>query len=212
MTRYREKKELSNLRPPDREWAKKVIKQALPWQRKFRKEEDDVLLRLSDEFYLLAEEAFPGMAHYGDFLQLEDGIGPSRLFLHEWKRQSLPKKCFRSATLVTGRAAAKTLKEVVAQLNLIEGLELELAVLPSLFWGERITVTGLLTGSDLLSGLSGNEKKEIWLPSLLLREGRFLDGLTLEEVEDQLKKRIHVLPAHADGLAAHLWAIAEEKN
>jgi putative radical SAM enzyme (TIGR03279 family) len=214
LTRYREKKELTSLTPPDREWAKKVIKQVLPWQRKFKREEDDVLLRLSDEFYLLAGEAFPGVAHYGDFLQLEDGIGPSRLFLHEWKKQRLPKKCVRSATLVTGRAAAQTLKEVVDQLNAIEGLELELAVLPSLFWGARITVTGLLTGTDLLSGLSGrNEiKDEIWLPTLLLREGRFLDGLTLGEVESQLEKRIHVIPAHAVALAAHLRAIAEEKE
>ena len=87
--------------------------------------------------------------------------------------------------------------KLVQQLNAVEGLEVRLAALRSDYWGQEITVTGLLTGQDLLGGLKGKDLGEaILLPSLMLKHGDtpFLDEMTVEDVARQL--RIQILPVN----------------
>lgn len=199
MTRFREN--LPSLTPASPEWAREVIRLVQPWQKRFQKEEGDPIVRLADEFYLLAGEPFPPLRHYGGFLQYEDGIGPGRLFLSEWAKQKRRlRKTHGKVTLVTGKAAESILRPSLDDLRAV-GLEADLKAIPSLFWGGRITVTGLLTGTDLIEGLRGVDG-EIWVPSILLRHGsdRFLDGLSVSEVEAKLGRPLRMLPPSAAGL------------
>jgi NifB/MoaA-like Fe-S oxidoreductase len=99
---------------------------------------------------------------------------------------------------------AEALEPVVARLNAVEGLELILHGLPSPYWGQEQVVTGLLTGSDLLTGLAGLDLGEaLLLPAVMLRQGEavFLDDLPLSELERQLPVPV-ILLRGAEGLVA----------
>jgi NifB/MoaA-like Fe-S oxidoreductase len=97
-------------------------------------------------------------------------------------------KTSRRFTWVVGNAVEKAFEPLVQQVNAVEGLEVKLAALRSDYWGQEITVTGLLTGQDLLEGLKGKDLGDaILLPSLMLKQGdtRFLDDMTVEELARQ---------------------------
>ncbi len=103
----------------------------------------------------------------------------------------LPQSIDRSRrfTWVVGNAVEQAFQPLVRQLNRVEGLTVNLAAIRSEYWGQEITVTGLLTGQDLLAGLSGRDLGEgILLPALMLKhdDTRFLDDLTVEEVRQKL--------------------------
>lgn len=170
--------------------------------------QDDCLERLdnpfvfaSDEFYLLSGELIPNSERYAGFPQVENGVGLTRLFLDEWEtvKAGLPRKAPRlKATLATGILGEKALKPVVAGLNTVKGLDVSIAVINNRFFGEQITVAGLVTGQDLLAQLDpGNIGDLLVLPAVMLKKDEeiFLDGLTLPELSRHLKKPIVV----ADG-------------
>lgn len=90
---------------------------------------------------------------------------------------------------MVGNAVEKAFQPLLDQLNRVEGLEVKLAALCSDYWGQSITVTGLLTGQDLLQGLKGQDLGDgILLPAMMLKHGdsRFLDDVTIEELADKL--------------------------
>lgn len=100
----------------------------------------------------------------------------------------------RQLTWVVGNAVEYAFKPLVKQLNQVAGLKIELQPLLSEYWGQEITVTGLLTGSDLLNGLQNKDLGEgLLLPSVMLKhdEARFLDDLTVEEVSQKLNTPIY---------------------
>jgi NifB/MoaA-like Fe-S oxidoreductase len=101
---------------------------------------------------------------------------------------------------------------VVARLNAVEGLEVLLYGLPSPYWGQDQVVTGLLTGSDLLSGLAGCDLGEaLLLPTVMLRQGEpvFLDDLSLADLERQLPVPVRLLHG-ADDLVAGCLGISSQ--
>jgi NifB/MoaA-like Fe-S oxidoreductase len=119
----------------------------------------------------------------------------------------LPERLERPRRLswVVGALVAEALEPVVARLNRVQGLELILHGLPSPYWGQEQVVTGLLTGSDLLTGLGGRDLGErLLLPAVMLRQGEpvFLDDLRLEDLEDRLPVPVHLLHGAADLVAA----------
>ena len=106
---------------------------------------------------------------------------------------------------MVGHLVAEALEPVVARLNAVEGLELMLYGLPSPYWGQEQVVTGLLTGSDLLAGLAGQDLGDaLLLPSVMLRQGEpvFLDDLTLDELEQRLPVPVQLLQGADDLVAA----------
>ncbi len=126
-------------------------------------------------------------------------MGSIRLFLRQFeeaakrllKQVSPPRKL----TWVVGNAVELAFQPILQRLNGVEGLEVNMVALCSDYWGQQITVTGLLTGQDLLAGLQGRELGDaILLPSLMLKHGdsRFLDDMTVEELSDKLG--IKILP------------------
>ncbi len=214
-TAFRQTNHLAELPLPTPSWCASVIRQVRAHQRRFKREQGDPIVRLADEFYLQAGEPFPGVAHYASFSNLGDGIGGVRLLWHEWARleRKLPDRLDapRSATIVTGLAAAPVLAPIVARLNLVENLDVRLLPLPSRFWGDAITVTGLLTGSDLEQGLKesaaergqdASRPSTVWIPDIMLRPGSptFLDDRTVLEISRATGEQLIVLPADARGL------------
>ncbi|MNR86871.1 Radical SAM superfamily protein [compost metagenome] len=207
LNRFREELGLPDLKAPTPEWCAEVIAQVKPWQKRFKKEWDDPVVQLSDEFYVLSGVPLPKASHYGDFDTVQDGVGGAVLLGWEWKKlaKKLPTRIAEpmSVQIVTGKAAAHIVQPLIDDLEKVENLDAELVPTPSRFWGELITVTGLLTGQDLIdeprlqAGVG-----EIWIPDIMLKAGTeiFLDDKSVSEVAKALDRPIRIMPTTAQGL------------
>ena len=209
---------LTRFRPPgdglvpvDRACARRVIQQVEPLQARFQAALGSRFAWLSDEWFLMAGLPLPERASYEDLPQQENGVGSIRAFLEalDLATTQLPPRLPqpRSLSWVVGGLVAEALQPVVDRLNAVEGLSLRLHGLPSPYWGQEQVVTGLLTGSDLLAGLAGQELgDELLLPSVMLRQGEpvFLDDLRLEDVEQRLQLPIRLVQGADDFVAACL--------
>lgn len=178
--------------------AMEVIEQVQQLQQKFKQQFGSNFVWLADEWFLIARQDVPSESHYEDYPQISNGVGSIRLFLKQFQataRKMLPKAINqpRRFTWVVGNAVEQAFKPLVDRLNAVKGLEVNLVALNSQYWGQEITVTGLLTGQDLLAGLKGKDIGEgILLPSLMLKhdDTKFLDDMTVADVGRQLKVAI----------------------
>ncbi|HEY9692778.1 MAG TPA: TIGR03279 family radical SAM protein [Oculatellaceae cyanobacterium] len=196
LTRFRP--QADELTPVTPEKAAEVINQVTSLQNKFRKTFGTTFAWIADEWFLIAGQELPPTSHYEDYPQLGNGVGSIRRFLKEFQetaKAKLPSQVTppRRFTWVVGNAVEKAFQPLVQQLNQVDGLEVNLAALNSDYWGRDITVTGLLTGQDLLSKLQGKDLGDaILLPSVMLKhdEAKFLDDMTVVELATQLKTKI----------------------
>ncbi|MBU6185751.1 MAG: TIGR03279 family radical SAM protein [Synechococcales bacterium] len=186
--------------PVTPEQAMIVIQQVQSLQEQFRQQLGTTLVWLADEWFLIAQQELPAASHYEDYPQIGNGVGSIRLFLKQFQSaaRQLPRQTAqpRSVTWVVGNAVEKAFQPIVHRLNQVQGLSLQLAPLQSEYWGQSLTVTGLLTGYDLIHGLQGRELGDkILLPSVMLKHGedRFLDDMTLSEVQSQVNKPIQIV-------------------
>ncbi|MEB3175512.1 MAG: TIGR03279 family radical SAM protein [Cyanobacteriota bacterium] len=192
---------LTRFRPPEDELipvtpdkAREVIAQVQALQRRFQSQFQSHFAWLADEWFLIAGQDLPPEEDYEDYPQIGNGVGSIRQFLKEFQRQAeemLPPRIAapRRWTWVVGNAVAQAFAPLVERLNQVEGLTVTLAALNSLYWGQEITVTGLLTGQDLIHHLQGQDLGDgILFPSLMLKPGedRFLDDSTVAEVSETL--------------------------
>ncbi|MEG4108330.1 TIGR03279 family radical SAM protein [Microcoleus sp. S13_C5] len=153
---------------------------------------------LADEWFLIAGLDLPSAEDYEDYPQIGNGVGSIRQFIQQFetafeKLQPMQVEPERKLVWVVGNAVEKAFEPIVQQLNQIPGLSVNMAALCSHYWGQTITVTGLLTGQDLLEALQGRDLGDgILLPSVMLKQGepRFLDDMTLEQLASSLKTRI----------------------
>lgn len=153
---------------------------------------------LADEWFLIAGLDLPSAADYEDYPQIGNGVGSIRQFIQQFetaftKLQPTQVNPPRKLIWVVGNAVEKAFEPIARQLNQIPGLEVNMIALCSQYWGQKITVTGLLTGQDLLEALQGMDLGNgILLPSVMLKQGEpcFLDDMTVEELADFLKTRI----------------------
>ncbi|TLM97967.1 DUF512 domain-containing protein, partial [bacterium] len=132
--------------------ANRLIAQVRPYQERYRKQSGEALVYLADEIYLLAGLELPPAEHYAGFPQLENGVGLTRLFYDSFSGEaaSLPEKLAvqKKISLVTGRSGAMVLKPVAERLNRVHNLSIEVKPITNRFFGETVTVAGLLTGQD----------------------------------------------------------------
>lgn len=191
LTRYRDN--LYPLRTYNKEEAQKVITLVEKWQRACRKKCGYPFVFASDEFYLLAGEPVPSAREYADFPQVENGVGLVRRFFDEWVRvaKKLPSGLLypRKVTIATGKLGAQVLEPILSGLNRVENLEVQLIGVTNRFFGEKVTVAGLLTAADLLSALAGKDLGELLIiPAVMLREedDLFLDDVLLGEFARRL--------------------------
>jgi putative radical SAM enzyme (TIGR03279 family) len=196
LTRFRPEED--ELIPVTREKAQEVILQVRSLAQEFRSKFGSSVVWLADEWFLIAGEELPTEAEYEEYPQIDNGVGSIRLFIKQFQHAAtelLPPKILpqRKLTWVVGNAVEKAFQPIVQQLNAVEGLEVSMRALSSDYWGQSISVTGLLTGHDLLLHLKGQDLGEgILLPKVMLKHGElvFLDDMTVEEVASQLNTNI----------------------
>ncbi|MFW5985306.1 MAG: DUF512 domain-containing protein [Halanaerobiaceae bacterium] len=182
----------------DRKKADQLIQQIKPYQERFKKQYEQNWLYLADEFYLLAQKKLPDYESYHDFVQLENGIGLTRLFWSKFDnlKEKLPHQTdLGYLGLVTSVLGSQALKPVVDELNRIQGLKVEMIVVKNKFLGPTVTVTGLLSGQDIIERLSReNHEGPILIPGVALNDdGYFIDDLSWEELKAKLPEKDPVL-------------------
>jgi putative radical SAM enzyme (TIGR03279 family) len=182
--------------------ALEVIQQVEALQQQFRQNIGSTFAWLADEWFLIAGKELPPESHYEDYPQIGNGVGSIRQFIKEFHlkaKKLLPKRLPTAKTYswVVGNAVEKAFIPLVDRLNSIENLTVNLIPLNSQYWGQEISVTGLLTGEDLLKGLQRKDLGDaLLLPSVMLKhdEAKFLDDRTITEVAEALQTKI--IPAN----------------
>lgn len=151
----------------------------------------------SDEFFLLAGEKIPSAKYYGNFSQLEDGVGSIRMLLEDFKTLELPRKLKTPQKILfaTSYAAKPALDEICSKLAQITNLTPEVCAVKSNYWGQDITVAGLITTDDLIGALKDKECDFVVIPSVMLRpySEDFLDGKTLSYVKEKTVKEFFII-------------------
>lgn len=162
-------------------------------------------LFLADEFYIKAGIPFPPLDAYGDLPQLENGVGMIPLFLEqaaEVIEQAEPLKP-STATVVTGASPYRFLAAFLKDLSRRTGVELRPVAVRNLLFSAKVTVTGLVSGKDIITTLKGRELGNVVLiPNVMLKEGEglFLDNMTVNEVKEELGTRVVVVEATPQGI------------
>jgi putative radical SAM enzyme (TIGR03279 family) len=195
LTRFRPTED--ELIPVTTEKAQEVIAQVQALQTQFYRRFGSTFAWLSDEWFLIGRQDLPPESHYEDYPQIGNGVGSIHLFLKQFQTaaQRLPQQVDppRRLTWVVGNAVEQAFQPIIHRLNQVQGLTVQMAALRSDYWGQQITVTGLLTGQDVLQGLQPlNLGDGILLPALMLKddEDRFLDDMTLETLQTRLNRQI----------------------
>ena len=186
---------LPRLTPVDAIYAREFVSIWEPLARKRRRQLGEPFLFLADEFYLKAGLPFPPLREYGDFPQLENGVGMAPLFAREAGqalRRARPVASFR-ATVVTGVSSAGFVGEFLGRLSEKTGLELVTLAVENRLFGPSVTVSGLVAGNDIVAALAGHETgAALLVPDVMLKEGEgvFLDDVTLEELQRRCGCRV----------------------
>ena len=219
LSKYRDG--LYPLEPFTKEDAIQVIDTIEKWQKKCLEEHDLHFIHASDEWYMLAERPLPEEDSYDGYLQLENGVGMMRLLLNEFAEameEALAEPGYKEEmmqvlkdefgghhkiSLITGRLAAPFLRQMAADFMAeFPGYEVEVVDIRNDFFGERITVSGLITAQDLIAQAKEKELgNTIAIPCNMLRSGErvFLDDQTVEDVENALQ--VPVIIVKSSGLA-----------
>ncbi len=204
LSRYREG--LCPLEPFTREDAREVLRIIHKWQEQIYRERGTHFVHASDEWYILAQEELPGEERYDGYPQLENGVGMTRLLLSEFDRERerlrrerpIPDLSVREEmSIATGRLAYPYILQMAERMmEDFPGLLIHVYAIRNDFFGEMITVSGLLTGQDILAQLKGKPLgRRLLLPQNVLRSGEevFLDDLTLEELKNTLQVEINIV-------------------
>ena len=177
------------LRQFDREGALKVVRQVEKFQKKIRKETGKTFVYLGDEFYFLAGLEIPPTDFYDDFPQLDNGIGLTRSFMDDWQSEKVLYSDEKiRLDVVSGTSFAPVLKKLSEE-EMKKNSRLEVRVIPveNKFFGERVNVSGLLTGGDIIAELKkfDDGRDGILIPESALRSGEdiFLDDVKLDDLK-----------------------------
>jgi NifB/MoaA-like Fe-S oxidoreductase len=174
----------------DRDTAAVILGQVEHWGRRALKERGETWVFGSDELYMLAGRELPPAAHYGEFAQIENGVGAVtslRMRLDNGLRR-VARRDGQRIGVVTGLAMAPLMPELLDKLRAVTGAHFELIVAENSLFGPTITTAGLLVGRDIMTALADRHDLDIALiPAETINEDRiFLDDFTLDAVRDSL--------------------------
>ena len=198
LTKYRDG--LYPLESFTKEDAEEVIDTIEKWQKIFYEEYGLHFIHAGDEWYILAEREMPEEERYDGYLQLENGVGMLRLLMNEFEEayaelEGDDRKI--EVSMATGFLAYPYLKKMIEKLKeKFPNVTVHLYAIRNDFFGEKITVAGLITGQDLIAQLKGQQLGErLLLPCNMLRSGEevFLDDVTLSEVKDSLQIQVDIV-------------------
>ena len=219
LSKYRDG--LFPLEPFTKEDAIEVLKTIHKWQKVCMETHQTHFIHASDEWYLLAEQPLPEADNYDGYIQLENGVGMIRLLMDEFHEAMEALLADRAdpdtdpallpdaagehhITLASGLLAAPFIEKLAKECEAeFPNYKLEVVPIVNEFFGERITVSGLLTGQDLLKQLkSRNLGEKLLLPCNTLRSGEevFLDDMTLDELKDSLQVPIDIVKSSGQDL------------
>ena len=201
LTRYNTDPRLTAVTP---EFCRRVIDQVGELQRSLSARLGTNFAFLGDEIYLRAGRSIPTRSHYGEYPQIEDGVGMVRSFKDEFSatRRKVQRTGMRldqrRGTIVTGTLFAPVLEPLIENFNTKFGTALSVAAIDNTYFGGDVSVAGLLTGQDLLSARKKIDGEFLLIPKQMLKsdEDVMLDGMKLDQVQKQLG-----VPVYAVGLA-----------
>ncbi|MCT4631743.1 MAG: DUF512 domain-containing protein [Firmicutes bacterium] len=190
----------------DKKSAREVIAIVEKWQEKLLKEIGSRFIYLSDEFYIIAELPFPSEEEYDDYIQIENGVGLIPKLLSDVQSsleyyvpiEGLEEKTISFATGTSAYEFIKKIGEMIMEKE--PRLKVNVFKINNDFFGETITVSGLITGRDLISQLKDNELGDtLYITKAMLKadEDIFLDDYTLEQVIEALE--VNIVPLESEG-------------
>jgi putative radical SAM enzyme (TIGR03279 family) len=199
LTRYNTDARLTRVTP---EFCRDVIDQVVAIQKQLHAKLGTNFALLGDEIYLRAGRRIPGKSHYGDYPQIEDGVGMVRSFTNEFTRLMRQLERDEAATLnntpgtiFTGTLFAAELKRMIDKLNTRFGTRLSVEPLENSYFGGDVSVAGLLTGQDLLHARERVTGEFVVIPKQMLKsdEAIMLDGMKLDDVSRALGQPVHAV-------------------
>ncbi|WP_420266220.1 DUF512 domain-containing protein [Candidatus Magnetominusculus dajiuhuensis] len=193
------------MNPVTKEDAIMALSTIEAFQKKFLKKHGEQLVYAADELYLKGEHPFPPLKNYGELPQKENGVGMVPEFLHRaGKFKKLKHVPTTPISLFTGMSFYPYLKKLSEKLNKKAGVDLRVVPVENQFFGTTITVTGLLTGRDIVRSFMGQTRANeiIFIPDVTLRDGQnmFLDDTTTDFVEEALGVKTKIIESSFDGL------------
>lgn len=217
LTKYRDG--LYPLEPFTKEDAREVLSVIHRWQEKIYQEHGIHMIHAGDEWYVLAEEEVPEEERYDGYLHLENGVGMMRLLFNE-VQEALSAVTGdgrqREISLATGRLMYPYIGKILEEIRKkFPNITTHLYAIRNDFFGERITVSGLITGQDLTGQLKGQPLGErLLLPCNMLKIGEpvFLDDFTLEEVENSLQVKTDIVKSSGQDLLDAVIGVYENDD
>ncbi len=203
LTRFR--KGLYPLEPFDREDALAVIDMIETYQQECYAKSGLHFIHASDEWYILAEREMPEEERYDGYLQLENGVGMLRLLLNEFEESMALRQesglqnvsYTEEISIATGKLPFPYIRRMAERMMAVfPGLNIHVYPITNYYFGERITVSGLITGQDLLGQLKGKPLgRRLLLPENILRSGEdvFLDDMRVGDLEKALQVPINIV-------------------
>lgn len=204
ITKFREN--LENLDIFDKDSSRELIGQIKRMQEHFLSEFGRRFVFASDEFYVLAELPLPEYEEYEGFSQIENGVGLIKMFEQQFddaikSLENRYEEVIRNITIATGTSAYRFMCEISEKaMRAFPGLNINVIEIINNFFGDKITVAGLITASDLYEQLKDHELGDfLFIPSVMLRDGDtvFLDNETVEGLS--LKLKIPIIVCEVDG-------------
>lgn len=204
---------LYTARSMDRDTAAGILERVERWGDRALKERGETWVYGSDELYMLAQRELPDAEHYGEFAQIENGVGSvtSLRMRVAAGLGELPRRDGQKIGVVTGKAMGPLLESLLESLTQASGAHFELIVVENSLFGPTITTAGLLVGKDILRALETRHDLDIALiPAETINEDSiFLDDYTLENVRNSLPMPVYpsydfidVLESEASGVLA----------
>lgn len=199
LTRYNTDARLTGVTP---EFCRNVIDEVAAIQKRLHADLGTNFALLGDEIYLRAGRAIPTTTHYGEYPQIEDGVGMVRSFVNEFgrvtkriERERSGNLQDKSGTILTGTLFAPVLRELVDKLNDRFGSRLIVEPVENGYFGGDVSVAGLLTGRDLLSARERVKGEFVLIPRQMLKSDDeiMLDGMRLGEVAESLRLPVHAI-------------------
>jgi len=199
LTRYNNDPRLSRVTP---EFCRNVIDQVTAIQNQLHAKLGTNFALLGDEIYLRAGRRIPARSHYGDYPQIEDGVGMVRSFENEFaalvrrlEREQWTSASNTSGTIFTGTLFAPVLRKMIDKLNARFGTKLVVEALENSYFGGDVSVAGLLTGQDLVQARERVTGEFVCIPRQMLKsdEAIMLDGMKLDEVSRALGQPVHAI-------------------
>ena len=195
LTRYREG--LAEVLPWGADGAAQVVAQVAAWQARCLREHGTAFVFCADEWYIKAGLPLPPYAHYEDFPQLENGVAMAALFRQEFLEALAAQpsqKAAKHAGIVTGRAAEGLMRELAVAFNAKHGAQVDVLPVENHFFGPQVTVSGLLTGQDVMAQAAGFGGGVLFLPPNMFRDGttQTLDDVSAEAMAATLRVPVQV--------------------